>query len=147
MKDETYAELRGALATMVQVLNRIEREERDRREGYSEPTNGHANGNGHAVLEHGVVIDRASMRVWVEGKETRFTPNELRLLMLMAAHEGEVLPRETLLRAIWKGDPRDYDSRTVDVHIGRLRGKLERNPREPQHIITVRGFGWRFENP
>jgi two-component system, OmpR family, alkaline phosphatase synthesis response regulator PhoP len=69
---------------------------------------------------------------------------EFDLLDLLVTHPGVVLAREVLLEKVW-GYEFAGDSRAVDVHIRWLRGKIERDPADPRHIITVRGVGYRFE--
>jgi len=58
-------------------------------------------------------------------------------------HRGQAVPRGTLLQTVW-GDDFFGDERTLDVHIRWLREKLEHNPSRPQHILTVRGIGYKF---
>jgi DNA-binding response OmpR family regulator len=68
---------------------------------------------------------------------------EFELLRTMAAHPGRVYSRQLLLESLWGSS--DYrDPRTIDVHVRHLREKLERDPKEPELIFTVRGVGYRF---
>jgi DNA-binding response OmpR family regulator len=78
------------------------------------------------------------------GEELHLTRTEFRLLCELASHPGRVLTREMLLERVWGYD---YfgDGRLVDVHIRRLRTKVEHDPDAPRLIVTVRGFGYRFE--
>jgi len=69
---------------------------------------------------------------------------EYRLLLFMLAHEGETLSRDRLLEEVWGYDV-EVESRTVDVHVSSLRQKLGDHPARPRWIVTVRGFGYRFE--
>jgi len=69
------------------------------------------------------------------------TPREFDLLRYFMQRPGRVVGRETLLRQVWGYDYND-DSRTVDVHVQRLRGKLELDPANPLLLRTVRGFGY-----
>ena len=62
---------------------------------------------------------------------------------MLARHPGRVFTREGLLERIW-GDSAYRDPRTIDVHIRHLREKIERDPKEPDYIFTVRGVGYRF---
>ncbi|MGX7092109.1 response regulator transcription factor [Hutsoniella sourekii] len=84
--------------------------------------------------------------VLVRGKLVDLTPKEFELLVYLAARKGRILSREQLLNSIW-----DYDyageTRIVDVHISHLRDKIEDNTKKPQYIKTVRGFGYKFEEP
>jgi len=73
----------------------------------------------------------------------RLTYVEFELLRTMASHPGRVFSRKKLLEELWGGS--DYrEPRTIDVHVRHLREKLERDPREPEFIHTVRGVGYRF---
>ena len=70
---------------------------------------------------------------------------EFELLRTMASHPGRVFSRKTLLEELWGGS--DYrEPRTIDVHVRHLREKLERDAREPEFILTVRGVGYRFRS-
>jgi DNA-binding response OmpR family regulator len=78
------------------------------------------------------------------GEEVALTRTEFRLLCELATNAGRVLSREVLLERVWGYD---YfgDGRLVDVHVRRLRTKVEGDPSEPQHIMTVRGLGYRLQ--
>jgi two-component system, OmpR family, phosphate regulon response regulator PhoB len=96
------------------------------------------------VLEHGNLrLFQEECRVTRDGIEVNLSPKEYRLLELFMSHPRRVWSRDKLLEQVWGVD---YfgDSKTVDVHIRWLREKLERNPSAPEHLITVRGFGYRF---
>jgi two-component system, OmpR family, phosphate regulon response regulator PhoB len=82
-------------------------------------------------------------RVTRDGLEVNLSPKEYRLLELFIQNPRRVWSRDKLLERVWGYD---YfgDSKTVDVHIRWLREKLEANPSAPEHLITVRGFGYRF---
>ncbi|MCX5071382.1 response regulator transcription factor [Streptomyces sp. NBC_00513] len=84
-------------------------------------------------------IDPAALTVRRSGRLLDLTPTELKLLLTFAARPAVVLSRATLLECVWDC-PRSDDKRLVDVHVQRLRHKIGRG-----HIITVRGFGYRFE--
>ena len=70
-------------------------------------------------------------------------PREFQLLAYFIQHRGEVVTRETLLDAVW-----DYNAilftRTVDMHIAKLRKKIEDNPADPRHLVTVHRLGYKF---
>lgn len=87
-----------------------------------------------------IQIDQAAVRVAVDGLEIDLTPIEYRLLMLLAERRGRVQGRQQLLDAVWSAAP-DLQTRTVDMHIQRLRGKLGA---AGDLIETVRGFGYRL---
>ena len=91
-------------------------------------------------------VDEAAMRVTRHGVELSLTPTELRLLLELLRHAGQVLSRRTLLERVW-----DYgylgDSRLVDACVQRLRAKIEDDAANPGLIKTVRGVGYRLELP
>jgi two-component system, OmpR family, phosphate regulon response regulator PhoB len=96
------------------------------------------------VLEHdNLRLFQDECRVTRDGIEVNLSPKEYRLLELFMSHPRRVWSRDKLLEQVWGVD---YfgDSKTVDVHIRWLREKLERHPSAPEHLITVRGFGYRF---
>ncbi len=82
-------------------------------------------------------------RVMVRGTEVNLSPKEFRILELFMSRPRRVWSREQLLEKIWGADFIG-DSKTVDVHIRWLREKLEDDPSEPKHLVTVRGFGYRL---
>jgi len=81
----------------------------------------------------------------IDGATLQFTRQEFALLMFFVRRKGDVLSRELLLKEVW-----DYDfvgdTRIVDVHVSRLREKIEENPKDPQFIKTIRGLGYKMEN-
>ncbi|MDX8151746.1 response regulator transcription factor [Patulibacter brassicae] len=93
-----------------------------------------------------VVIDADRRRVVVRGEEVELTHLEFELLVTLAQAPGRVFTRDMLLERAWGGSAY-RERRTVDVHVLHLREKLERNPKAPEHIITVRGLGYRFRDP
>ena len=90
-----------------------------------------------------VALDASRREVHVRGKPVHLKRREFDLLMYLARHTGMILSRTRLLNAVW-GDSLSgkHDSRTVDVHIRRLREKIERHPSKPHYLVTVRGFGY-----
>ena len=92
----------------------------------------------------GLAIDEIRREVTKEGTPIDLKPKEYDLLLYLAQHKGQVLSREHILEKVWGWD---YfgDSRTVDVHVRWLREKIEKNPAEPERIITIRSAGYRFE--
>ena len=89
-------------------------------------------------------IDAAAYRVRRAGEEVSLTATEFRLLLELARRPGQVFTRELLLQLVWNYDFLG-DSRLVDVAVQRLRSKIEPDPKQPRHILTVRGVGYRFE--
>jgi two-component system alkaline phosphatase synthesis response regulator PhoP len=88
-------------------------------------------------------IDMTGRTVTVGGQPVDLTPKEFDLLVLLASHPGRVFGRETLLEKVWGYDYLG-DSRTVDVHVQRLRRKLEEDPHHPRYLLTVRSIGYKF---
>ncbi|MCB9383985.1 MAG: response regulator transcription factor [Bryobacterales bacterium] len=93
-----------------------------------------------------LTIDQASHMVTLRGEPVILTATEYKLLEFFFASPGRVFSREQLLRAIW-GDSTHVTPRNVDVHIRRLRERIEDEPENPKWIRTVRGFGYRFDTP
>ena len=86
-----------------------------------------------------------SRRVYIAGKEINLTVKEFDVLELLAFNPNKVYSRESLLNLVW-GYEYPGDVRTVDVHIRRLREKIEANPSEPQYVHTKWGVGYYFQN-
>jgi two-component system phosphate regulon response regulator PhoB len=89
-------------------------------------------------------LDRTARRVYLKGKELSLTSTEFNLLEFFLAHPGRAYSREQLLEYVW-GEQRFVTPRTVDVHVRRLRERIEEQPESPRYLTTVRGFGYRFE--
>jgi DNA-binding response OmpR family regulator len=89
-----------------------------------------------------VIPDEGTVRV--AGTEVHLTKTEFRLLVELASNPGRVFSREVLLERVWGYD---YfgDGRLVDVHIRRLRTKVEADPANPRHVVTVRGLGYKLQ--
>jgi len=95
--------------------------------------------------KNGLKIDCDSRRVFVDENEVKLTAKEYDLLELLSFHPNKVYSREKLLNIVW-GYDYPGDVRTVDVHIRRLREKIERNPGEPAYIHTKWGVGYYFQD-
>jgi len=91
-------------------------------------------------------VDPGAYRVLRGGEEVPLTVTEFRLLYELARHAGQVLTRDQLLELVW-GYTYLGDSRLVDVHVQRLRTKIEEDPARPVLILTVRGVGYRADRP
>jgi DNA-binding response OmpR family regulator len=91
-----------------------------------------------------LVIDRGSGRVMRGELTIDLTPTEFRLLMFLAQHPGQVLSRDQLLEKVWGYSADSIDEKTVNVHVRRLRTKIEPNPAEPTLLLTVPGLGYRL---
>ena len=97
------------------------------------------------VLVKGAMkIDCESRRVFIENREVNLTAKEFDVLELLAMNPNKVYSRENLLNLIW-GTDYPGDARTVDVHIRRLREKIETNPSEPRYVHTKWGVGYYFQ--
>jgi len=98
------------------------------------------------IIAKDLIIDTERLEVWVRGELVGLTPLEFDLLVFLAKNEGKVFNRDILLDKLWGYDYYG-DTRTVDVHIRRLRTKIEEDPSNPKYIITVRGKGYKFRDP
>jgi two-component system alkaline phosphatase synthesis response regulator PhoP len=90
----------------------------------------------------GVKVDFRKYMIFKEGKETPLTVAECKLLKILVASRGEPVSRHTLLAQIWTDEK--VTTRTVDTHIWSLREKIEKDPGEPVHILTVHRVGYKF---
>lgn len=104
------------------------------------------------ILENGF-IKIADLKIYPEQYEAYFaeeqldlTPKEFELLLYLAKHKGRVLTRDQLLSSVWNYDFAG-DTRIVDVHISHLREKIEQNTKKPAYIKTIRGLGYKLEEP
>jgi two-component system alkaline phosphatase synthesis response regulator PhoP len=96
------------------------------------------------IIENGVIrIDLRQHLVKVRGEEVELTPKEFDFLKLLLLNPGRAFTREFLLEHLW-GYEYFGDTRTVDVHVRRLRQKIENDPANPEYLETVRGVGYRF---
>ena len=91
-------------------------------------------------------LDGGARRVFLSERELTLTSTEFNLLEFFLTHTGRAYSREQLLEAVW-GEQRFVTPRTVDVHVRRLREQIEEQPENPRYLATVRGFGYRFEEP
>jgi two-component system response regulator RegX3 len=99
------------------------------------------------VLDVGEVrLDVARHEVFVRGTLVALPLKEFELLELLLLNAGRVLTRDVLIDRVW--GPNYYgDTKTLDVHVKRLRAKIEPDPANPVHLVTVRGVGYRYEKP
>ena len=123
--------LRELVARMRAVLRRVPRQDDALSDGL--------------VLEVGDVrLDPERHEVTVRGDEVALPLKEFDLLEILLDNAGRVLTRDVLIDRVW-GSNYVGDTKTLDVHIKRLRSKLEDDPSNPQHIVTIRGLGYRYE--
>ncbi|MEZ5251084.1 MAG: response regulator transcription factor [Ilumatobacteraceae bacterium] len=99
-----------------------------------------------SVVVGDVALDPEEHRVTLHGEPLGLPLKEFELLHLLMANAGRVLPREVLIDRVWGSD---YvgDTKTLDVHVKRLRSKIEEDPANPSRIVTIRGLGYKYERP
>ena len=97
-----------------------------------------------ALVVGDVQLDPAKHEVVIRGQAVNLPLKEFELLALLLEHAGRVLTRDTLIDRVWGAD---YvgDTKTLDVHVKRLRAKIEPDPGAPRYLVTVRGLGYKFE--
>jgi two-component system response regulator RegX3 len=102
--------------------------------------------SGDAMQVGEVMLDPERHEVSIRGSSVRLPLKEFELLALLLENAGRVLTRDTLIDRVWGSD---YvgDTKTLDVHIKRLRAKVEPEPSNPTHIVTIRGYGYKYEAP
>ena len=103
-----------------------------------------AENSSKTLVEGEMTIDLEGRRVTLSGKEINLTAKEFNILTLLLFHPNKVYSREDLLKEVWGSDALG-DGRTVDVHVRRLREKIESNPGEPKFIQTKWGVGYYFK--
>jgi len=110
-----------------------------RRQGHEEPEV-----SDEEISQGNIHMDIDARRCYVDGTEIKLRKKEFALLRLLMENPGRVLTREVLIDRVWGSD---YvgDTKTLDVHIKRLRTLIEDEPKNPTHISTVRGVGYRYE--
>lgn len=99
-----------------------------------------------SVLVGDVALDPDEHNVVIRGETHKLPLKEFELLHILLANAGRVLPRDVLIDRVWGSD---YvgDTKTLDVHIKRLRTKVEDDPAQPTRIVTIRGLGYKYEKP
>jgi two-component system response regulator RegX3 len=107
---------------------------------------GAVSAGGETLVGGDIHLDPERHEVRVRGDEVRLPLKEFELLELLMANAGRVVTRDTLIDRVWGAD---YigDTKTLDVHIKRIRAKVEPDPAHPTHITTIRGLGYRFDGP
>jgi len=99
----------------------------------------------HLLLQgNGIEVDTARHQVSLKGSPLTLTPKEFELLSFLMRYRGQVFSRDQLMEKVW-GYTFEGSKRTVDVHIRWLRQKIEQNPESPKYLVTVIGFGYKFE--
>ena len=96
-------------------------------------------------IDHELTIDCANMSGQRDGQEVIFTRREMDVLQYLYAHHQRAVPRDELLSEVWGYAKNiDIETRTIDIHIAKLRRKIEHDPKSPQRLVTVRGAGYRL---
>ncbi|MFM1790921.1 MAG: hypothetical protein RLZZ526_1248 [Actinomycetota bacterium] len=125
--------LRELVARMRAVLRRV-------------PQNQGGELSGTSVTVGDISIDPEQHEVVIRGEASTLPLKEFELLHILIANAGRVLPRETLIDRVW-GTDYVGDTKTLDVHVKRLRSKIEDDPANPTRIVTIRGLGYKYEKP
>ncbi len=102
--------------------------------------------SGDAIEVGDVALDPERHEVVIRGDTVSLPLKEFELLEILLANAGRVLPRDTLIDRVW-GTDYVGDTKTLDVHVKRLRAKVELNPSSPTRIVTIRGLGYKYEAP
>ncbi|MEI7619180.1 MAG: response regulator transcription factor [Actinomycetota bacterium] len=102
--------------------------------------------NSRSLVVGDVALDSDEHIVTVGGEPVSLPLKEFELLHVLLSNAGRVLPREMLIDRVWG---MDYvgDTKTLDVHIKRIRSKIEPDPSKPERIVTIRGLGYKYERP
>ena len=127
--------------SLSELMARVEAQLRRARMFNNLPVNG--SGSGHTIEVGDLEIDLVRRSAVLEGYDLDLRTKEFDLLVHLASQPGRVFSRSQLLEGVW-GDESSGGSRTIDVHVSLLRRKLEADPSNPAHLLTVRGVGYRF---
>ncbi|MCK5001291.1 MAG: response regulator transcription factor [Anaerohalosphaera sp.] len=92
-----------------------------------------------------IEVDIAALKAVVSGKEVQVSTRQADIIQFFAANPNRVISRDELYQAVWKESMTDIETRTVDMHIAKLRGLIENDPAHPQMIKTVRGAGYVYQ--
>ena len=101
-----------------------------------------AGSSGNNLVQGPFRFEKNTMRLYKEENEILLSSKETRLMAFFLEHPGQVFSKEQLYRQVWNDDL--IDENNVTVHINHLRGKIEADPRNPVHIVTVWGLGYKF---
>jgi len=97
------------------------------------------------IVVKGIVINASTHEVTVDGRPVSLTPLEFDLLTALARRPRQVMTRQRLMEEVW-GYHHSGDTKLINVHVQRLRSKIEKDPEHPEIVITVRGVGYRVED-
>ena len=93
-----------------------------------------------------VKVDVAALKAVIDGKQIKISGREAQIIQFFAANPNRVISRDELYEKVWEDSMTDIETRTVDMHIAKLRGKIEKDHTEPMIIKTVRGAGYIYES-
>lgn len=110
---------------------------------YMNYTNRHSDNKVNSICIGGIELDDDSKEVRVDGKKVKMTPLEYKILYLMMSNSNKVFSIEEIYEKVWN-EPA-YNPDTVTVHIGKIRNKIEINPKNPKYLKVVWGIGYKFE--
>ncbi len=96
------------------------------------------------IISKDIIIEPLKAKVFKGEEEILLTAGEYKLLLILVENKGNVLSRNVLLEKIWDVDGSFVDGNTLNVYIKRLREKIEKDPKKPEYIETVRGIGYRW---
>ncbi|MBN3376769.1 DNA-binding response regulator, partial [Clostridium botulinum] len=96
------------------------------------------------IISKDIIIEPLKAKVFKGEEEILLTAGEYKLLLILLENKGNVLSRNILLEKIWDVDGSFVDGNTLNVYIKRLREKIEKDPKKPEYIETVRGIGYRW---
>lgn len=116
---------------------------RDAIAGVTRPASDEAGGGNHSALSYGAIeLALTSRQAKVDGQPIELSATEFKLLRVLTERGGAAVSAEQLLRRVWSYD--GYDRHIVESNIHRLRSKIEEDPRRPERLITIRGFGYKL---
>lgn len=101
--------------------------------------------NAQLLSSGSIRVNLSENRAWQGETPLSLTAMEYRLLCLFLRNKGRIMTRETILNELWDGNGSFVDDNTLSVHIRRLREKVEAEPSRPEHLLTVRGFGYQWK--
>jgi DNA-binding response OmpR family regulator len=104
----------------------------------------YANAESASLLVGDLVLDQNTGQALKDGKPVNLTPTEFRILVYLARHRGQALTRGQIVEAVWGYAPDLESEKSVNVHIRRLREKIEPDPAQPSILLTVPGIGYRL---
>ncbi|HID0816953.1 response regulator transcription factor [Clostridium botulinum] len=131
--------IRELLSRINAVLRRRTKEAESKNKNVKEN-----NLNSNKIISKDIIIEPLKAKVFKGEEEILLTAGEYKLLLILLENKGNVLSRNILLEKIWDVDGSFVDGNTLNVYIKRLREKIEKDPKKPEYIETVRGIGYRW---